>query len=95
MLILLIVASTGVCMMVYEYSRPGPNWPAVRGWRLRAILHNSFQVFCVWLAGIVLDGWLERHRFFSSARLGTFGGALFGYFAIAVFCRNVEHTAMR
>jgi sterol desaturase/sphingolipid hydroxylase (fatty acid hydroxylase superfamily) len=82
MFILLIVATVGVCMMIYEYSRPGRNWPAVRGWWLRAILFNSFQVCSVWLAGIVWDHWLAQHRLFSSARLGASGGALLGYFAI-------------
>ena len=82
MLILLIVATVGICMITYEYSRPGRNWPVVRGWWLRAILFNSFQVFSVWFAGVAWDGWLVRHRFFSSGRLGTYGQALLGYFAI-------------
>src|SRR5690349_10429112 len=82
MLILFIVATVGVCMILYEYSRPGRNWPVVRGWWLRATLFNGFQVFSVWLAGVAWDGWLLRHRFFSLAWLGTYGGALLGYFAI-------------
>jgi sterol desaturase/sphingolipid hydroxylase (fatty acid hydroxylase superfamily) len=82
MLILLIVATVGLCMIIYEYSRPGRNLPAVRGWWLRAILFNGFQVFSVWFAGVAWDGWLVRHRFFSSASLGTYGEAFLGYFAI-------------
>ena len=35
MLILLIVATVGTCMIFYEYSRPGRNWPIVRGWWAR------------------------------------------------------------
>jgi len=81
MLILLIVATVGIAMIVYEYSRPGRNWPAVRGWWLRAILFNSFQVFSVWFAGVAWDSWLVRHRFFSSGLLGIYGEALLGYFA--------------
>ena len=81
MFILLIVSTVGIAMILYEYSRPGRNWPAVQGWWLRAVLFNSFQVFSVWFAGVAWDGWLVRHRFFSSARLGTYGEALLGYFA--------------
>jgi len=31
---------------------------------------------------VAWDGWLVRHRFFSSASLGTYGEAFLGYFAI-------------
>jgi sterol desaturase/sphingolipid hydroxylase (fatty acid hydroxylase superfamily) len=80
MFILLIISTVGIAMILYEYSRPGRNWPAVQGWWLRAILFNSFQVFSVWFAGVAWDGWLVQHRLFSLARLGTYGGALLGYF---------------
>jgi len=82
MLILWIVATVGICMISYEYTRPGRNWPAVRGWWVHAILFNGFQVFAVWFAGVAWDHCLARHRFWSSAGLGTAGGAFLGYFAI-------------
>ena len=82
MVVLSIVATAALGMIVYECFRPGRKWPAVRGWWFRAVLLNSFQVFSVWFAGTAWDGWLVRHRFFSSARLGSLGGALLGYFTI-------------
>ncbi len=82
MLIFATVFVAGVCMIAYEYTRPGRHWPQVRGWWLRALLFNGFQVFSVWLAGSVWDGWLVRHRLWSASGLGTTGGAILGYFAI-------------
>src|SRR6516225_3491002 len=42
MFILLIVSAVGIAMILYEYSRPGRNWPAVRAWWLRATLFKFF-----------------------------------------------------
>lgn len=69
-------------MISYEYTRPGRNWPAVRGWWVRATLFNGFQVFAVWFAGVAWDNWLARHRLWSSAWLGGAGEAFLGYFVI-------------
>jgi sterol desaturase/sphingolipid hydroxylase (fatty acid hydroxylase superfamily) len=82
LLILFIVATVGICMIAYEYSRPGRDWPVVRGWWFRAIFFNAFQIFSVWFAGVAWDNWLIRHRLWSAARLGTYAEAFLGYFAI-------------
>jgi len=82
MIVFLVVLAIGLCMIAYEYTRPGRNWPKVRTWWFRAILFNAFQVFSVWFAGIAWDGWMVKHRLWSASWLGTTVGALLGYFAI-------------
>lgn len=82
MFVFVVVFAAAILMIAYEYTRPGRNWPQVRGWWVRAILLNSFQVLAVWFAGVAWDGWMVRHRPWSGESLGSVGGALVGYFAI-------------
>ncbi|OAI51211.1 hypothetical protein AYO44_17180 [Planctomycetaceae bacterium SCGC AG-212-F19] len=69
-------------MMLCELARPGRAWPQVAGWWLRALALNAFQVGMVFVAGLVWDGWMVQHRFWSADALGTVGGALVGYVAL-------------
>jgi sterol desaturase/sphingolipid hydroxylase (fatty acid hydroxylase superfamily) len=82
MTIFLVVLSFAVVMIVVEKFTSGRNWPRVKGWWLRAVLLNAFQVGAVWLAGVGWNGWMVRHRPWSTDRLGVLGGGLLGYFAI-------------
>lgn len=38
MIVFVVVLAIGLCMIAYEYTRPGRNWPKVRTWWLRAIM---------------------------------------------------------
>lgn len=82
MTIVLIVLLVALVMIVIERLKSGRSWPDVRGWWLRAILLNLFQVSAVWIAGVGWNGWMLRHRPWSADSLGATGGALVGYFAI-------------
>lgn len=79
-----VVLGVALTMMAVEAARPGRKWPQVRGWWLRAILLNAFQIFSVWIAGIAWDGWMVRHRLWSADKLGVAGGAIVGYLAITL-----------
>jgi len=82
MLIPLIVAAAAAVMITCEAARPGRRWPQVAGWWLRAALLNGCQVGMVFLAGVLWDGWMVRHRPWSADALGVTGGAIVGYLAI-------------
>jgi sterol desaturase/sphingolipid hydroxylase (fatty acid hydroxylase superfamily) len=82
LIIFWIVLGAGILMMAIERMGAGRNWPKVRGWWLRAVLLNSFQVGAVWLAGVGWNGWMYRHRLWSLDRLGILGGALVGYLVL-------------
>ena len=82
MLIPLIVAAAAAVMIAWEAARPGRRWPQVAGWWLRAALLNGAQVGMVFLAGVLWDGWMVRHRPWSADALGVTGGAVVGYLAI-------------
>jgi sterol desaturase/sphingolipid hydroxylase (fatty acid hydroxylase superfamily) len=82
MVIFWVVLAAAVLMMIIERKSAGRSWPQVRGWWFRAILLNGFQVGAVWLAGAAWNGWMSRHQLWSADKLGTWGGALLGYFVI-------------
>jgi sterol desaturase/sphingolipid hydroxylase (fatty acid hydroxylase superfamily) len=83
MLVFWIVLAVALLMMLIErVAGGGRSWPKVRGWWLRAIVLNAFQVGAVWLAGVAWNGWMVQHRLWSADRLGTLGGTLLGYFVI-------------
>jgi sterol desaturase/sphingolipid hydroxylase (fatty acid hydroxylase superfamily) len=82
MIIFWIVLAAAILMILVERKSKGRAWPVVRGWWLRAILLNGFQVGAVWIAGVAWNGWMLRHRLWSADKLGTWGGALLGYFVI-------------
>lgn len=84
MVIALIVLAVAIVMMLMERFWAGRSWPAVRGWWVRAILLNLFQVASVWIAGVAWNGWMVRHRPWSADRLGVAGGALVGYVVITL-----------
>ncbi len=75
------VFAAAVLMATFETARPVRRWPKVPGWLLRAIPLNLVQVGSVWLAGVLWDPWLLRHRPWSAAGLGVLGGATVGYLA--------------
>ena len=62
MIIPLIVFIAALLMIGCEITRPGRSWPQVAGWWLRAALLNGIQVGVVFVAGLVWDGWMVRHR---------------------------------
>ena len=82
MIIFWIVLAAAALMIIIERRFAGRSWPLVRGWWVRAILLNGFQVGAVWLAGVAWNGWMLRHQLWSADKLGTWGGALLGYFVI-------------
>ena len=82
MYIVLLVLAVAVGMMVIERVFPGRRWPRVAGWWPRALLLNGVQVGSVFLAGHTWDHWMPGKSLWSSAGLGTGGGALVGYLAI-------------
>jgi len=75
--LLVLIAALG--MIIVETRRGGRQWPQVRGWWARALLLNGFQVGAVWIAGMVWNGWMLRHRPWSADALGLAGGSLLGY----------------
>ncbi len=75
----LIVVLVGFAMMLVELRRPGRDWPAVRGWWLRAFFFSGIQAGAVFFAGVTWDGWFHAHRLWSAAALGDVGGSLVGY----------------
>lgn len=72
-------------MILVERIGLGRLWPRVPGWWWRALLLNGIQVAAVWVAGVGWNGWMLRHRLWSSDWMGTTSSALFGYFAITFF----------
>lgn len=82
MLVPLIVLAVAAVMISVEVTRPGRSWPKVAGWWTRAILLNLCQVGTVYLAGVLWDGWMLRHRLWSAEGLGVTGGAIAGYLVI-------------
>jgi len=82
MTVFLVVLSFAVVMIFIERAGAARPWPQVRGWWIRAILLNGFQVLAVWIAGFGWNGWMVRHRPWSADRLGVTGGAVVGYLAI-------------
>lgn len=81
-LITVCVMCLGVAMMVVEHVHPGRKFREVRGWLGRAISINACQVGSVLLAGVVWNGWMARHRLWSTDRLGVYPGAVAGYFVL-------------
>lgn len=82
MSVVLLVLAVAVGMMVIERVIPGRRWPRVAGWWPRALLLNGVQVGSVFLAGYTWDHWMPGKSLWSSAGLGTVGGALVGYLVI-------------
>jgi sterol desaturase/sphingolipid hydroxylase (fatty acid hydroxylase superfamily) len=81
--LLVLIAALG--MIIVETRRGGRQWPKVRGWWARALLLNGFQVGAVWIAGVVWNGWMLRHRPWNADTLGVAGGSILGYLAITFF----------
>ncbi|HUI52258.1 MAG TPA: sterol desaturase family protein [Terriglobales bacterium] len=81
----LIVLAAAAAMMFVEWRHGGRKWPKVRGWWLRALLLNGFQVGAVCIAGVAWNGWMLRHRPWNADALGVAGGSLAGYLAITFF----------
>src|SRR5437588_708845 len=84
-LIPIVVLMVALAMMSVEAVQGGRKWPKVRGWWLRAIFLNAVQVGAVWLAGAAWDGWMLRHRPWTTDALGVNGGAVVGYLTITFF----------
>ena len=82
MTITLVVLAVAALMMLIELRWPGRQWPKVRSWWPRAIAFNAIQIGMVFSAGMVWDGWMQRHRLWSAEPLGTIGGAAVGYVVI-------------
>ncbi len=82
MTILIIMGLVAGAMIVCELLFKGRNWPAVRGWWLRAILLNSVQVGTAWVAVMSWDPWMAGRRPWSADGLGVVGGTIAGYLAI-------------
>ncbi len=83
MMVSLIVFVIALCMMAVELKNPARKWPEVTGWWLRTIGLNACQVFFVWLAGVVWEGWMLEHRPWSADFMGVFWGTVMGYLAIS------------
>jgi sterol desaturase/sphingolipid hydroxylase (fatty acid hydroxylase superfamily) len=81
---ILAVAALGAGMLAVEARWPGRAFPAVPGFRLRALASLAVQAGAVWLAGVSWDAWFAAHRLFSADALGTLPGALLGYGAITL-----------
>ncbi|MAM38027.1 MAG: desaturase [Altererythrobacter sp.] len=83
MLIAAVVFSVAIVMMLIELVAPGRPWVSVRGWWLRALLLNGFQVAMVFVAGITWDVWLDGISLFDSQALfGFYGSVAFGYLTV-------------
>lgn len=81
-MVLWLVTATAAVLFAIERLAPGRAFPRKRTWLARALLLNLAQVAIVWLAGASWDGWMVVHRPYSADRLGTLGGALYGYLVI-------------
>ncbi len=75
----LLVLATGLIMMIVEVRSPGRQWPNVAHWWSRAVAFNAVQAAMVWGAGVLWDGWMQRHALFSIASWGTVLSAIAGY----------------
>lgn len=82
MFVPIIVILVALVMMGVEITRPGRKWPKVTGWWVRMAILNAFQVFVIWLSGILWDGWMLKHRLWSAEWMGPNWGGLMGYLAI-------------
>lgn len=82
MLIVLIILVIAIVMIIYEYSRPGRNFPQVRNWWLRALFFNFLQVVTVYVAGITWDKWMMGASSNHLRMLNDFWGSLITYFVI-------------
>ena len=78
-----LVAALG--MLIVEVRRGGRKWPNVRGWWLRALLLNGFQVAAVWISGVAWNGWMLQHRPWHADAWRVTGGAVIGYLTITFF----------
>jgi sterol desaturase/sphingolipid hydroxylase (fatty acid hydroxylase superfamily) len=78
----LVVLAVALVMMAWEALVPGRRWPDVRGWWARALLLNVLQAAAVFLGGVTWDGWMRRHRLWSTNGLGDIMGTVIGYLAI-------------
>lgn len=83
MLVIATVGLAAACMWLVERWLPGRSWPRVARWGLRAALLTGAQVAIVVVTGRALDPLLAGLRPWSADGLGTPGGALVGYLAIA------------
>jgi len=81
----LIVLGAAAAMIFVESRHAGRKWPKVRGWWLRALLLNGFQVGAVWIAGVAWNNWMLRHRPWKADTLGVAGGSLVGYLGVTFF----------
>ena len=61
MTVAIIVALAGVLILV-EQVRPARRWPHVRGWWVRALAINGFQIAAVFIAGATWEKWLHRRE---------------------------------
>jgi len=77
-----VVLGVAVDMILVEFVGAGREWPRVRGWWLRALLLNAFQVSAVWVAGAGWNGWMLRHRPWNADPLGPIWGDVAGYFVM-------------
>ncbi len=82
MYVALLVGLFAAVMILIERRRPGRAFPHVPGFVARAGLLNGVQVASVFVLGTHVDAWLQAHRPWSAAGLGTFGGAAVGYLVI-------------
>jgi sterol desaturase/sphingolipid hydroxylase (fatty acid hydroxylase superfamily) len=80
--VIALVLGAAFVMIVIEHAFPGRSWPRVRGWWVRAFLLNGFQAACVLLGYVTWDRWMNGRHLMNADRLGTFLGALLGYFVM-------------
>jgi sterol desaturase/sphingolipid hydroxylase (fatty acid hydroxylase superfamily) len=81
-MIALVVIAFAVVMIAVELVHPARKWPVVAGWWLRAAIFNSCQLGFVYLAGIAWDGWMQRHRPWTTDGLDDSLAAFIGYLVI-------------
>ena len=60
--------AAALVMMSVEWARPGTTLPQVRGWWLRVIAIDVFQVSLTVLAGFTWNRWLQEHSWMHAAR---------------------------
>lgn len=82
MIAVAVVASLAAIMILVELIAPARIWPAVSRWWPRAIAVNAVQVGFVFVAGVTWDRWFPGYRLWDASVLGTWPGALLGYFVI-------------
>ena len=92
----LLVGLFAAVMILVERWRPARAFPRVPGFVARAALLNGLQVASVFVLGTHVDAWLQSHRPWSAASLGTFGGAALGYLVITFvyyWWHRARHTS--